>query len=129
MLQTGSWAQNLPAGKSAAEGFPMSIASGTQGNIGKLGIGADYMGGGPYIDEKGARRNGLHASLSIAVDDAPKLFSQPDVHEGQALMIAGYRILVEKIVSGPSATGTVLLRVWLPPKPVKTRTWRRFFGL
>jgi hypothetical protein len=45
-------------------------------------------------------------------------------------MIADYRIHVDKIISGPSATGTVVLRLWVPPKPVKAaKTWRSFFGL
>jgi hypothetical protein len=145
LLAAGSWAQNLPAlaasavpttapapaDKSATEGFPLSIASTTQGNLGKLGIGAGYVGGGPYIDEKGARVNGLHAGLSISIDGAPGLSSQPDVHEGETLMAGEYRIRVDKIVPGPSAQGTVVLRVWIQPKPkpVKAKGWLGLFGL
>lgn len=145
LLQAGSRAQNLPAlaasaiptpapapvDKSATEGFPLSVASTTQGNLGKLGIGAGYMGGGPYLDENGKRVNGLHASLSISVDGAPDLFTQPDVHEGETLMVGGYRIRVDKIVAGAGSQGTVVLRVWAPakPKPVKTKRWLGLFGL
>jgi len=110
------------AGGSAESGLVLSVMSTAQLNFDKLGIGAGYMGGGPYLDEKGARRDGLHASLSIAVQGEPKLFSQPDVREGQALEVAGYRILVEKINPGPR--GTVVLRLWSPPKaPPARKNW------
>jgi hypothetical protein len=95
----------------------MSVMETTQLNFGKLGIGAGYMGGGPYLDENGVRREGLHASLEIAVEGDPSKFSQPEVREGQTIMVAGYRILVEKIV--PAQRGTVILRLWGPPKPAK----------
>ena len=86
---------------------------GTQGNFGKLSIGAGYMGGGPYLDEENVRRDGLHASLSITVEGQSSKFQQPDVHEGQILGVAGYRILVEKIV--PNAErGTIIVRIWAP---------------
>lgn len=121
-LQAGSWASApekapSPASTSATEGFILSIMSTTQGNFGKLGIGAGYMGGGPYLDEQNVRRNGLHASLSIAVEGEPSLFQQPDVHEGQTLEAAGYRIFVEKI--DPGTRGAIVLRLWAPPKPAK----------
>ena len=70
----------------------------TQGNVGPLGIGVGYVGGGPYLDENGVRRDGLHASLAISVQDKPSAFQQPDVHEGQTLEAAGYRILIDKII-------------------------------
>ncbi|HXT00822.1 MAG TPA: hypothetical protein VN915_09130 [Elusimicrobiota bacterium] len=145
LLQAGSSAQNLPAlaasaitsaspapvDKSGSEAMSLSIPSDTQGNFGKLGIGAGYMGGGPYIDEKDTRQNGLHASLSITVDGMPDAFTQPDVHEGQTLLIADYRIHVEKIVPASASTGTIVLRVWPPPKQlVKVRkSWLSIFGL
>lgn len=91
--------------------------SGTQGVFGKLGIGAGYMGGGPYLDEKGVRRNGVYASLSITVDGDRSQFQQPDVHAGQTLEVAGYRIFVEEI--NPGDRGTIVLSVWAPKKPVK----------
>jgi hypothetical protein len=95
------------------EGFEFSIMEGTQGNFGKLSIGAGYMGGGPYLDEENVRRDGLHASLSITVEGQSSKFQQPDVHEGQILGVAGYRILVEKIV--PNAErGTIIVRIWAP---------------
>jgi hypothetical protein len=145
LLQAGSSAQNLPAlaapaipapaplpvEKNAAEGESLSIASNTQGNFGTLGIGAGYVGGGTYLDENEARRNGLHASLSISVDGKPDAFVQPDVHEGQTLMIAEYRILVEKIVPRTAAKGTVVLRLWAPPKlpPKVKKGWLGILGL
>lgn len=85
-------------------------------NFGKLGIGAGGIGSGPYLDEKEVRRMGLHASLSIAVNGDPSKFSQPDVHEGQTLEVAGYRIIVEKI-SPDNNRGTVVFRLWGPAKP------------
>ena len=107
-IQAGSWA-------GAPDGFVLSILSTTQGNFGRLGIGAGYMGGGPYLDEKDVRRVGLHASLAITVQGEPSQFQQPDVREGQTLAVAGYRIFVEKI--SPGAKGTVVLRLWAPAKP------------
>jgi hypothetical protein len=83
----------------------------TQGNFGKLGVGVGYVGGGPYLDEKNTRRNGLHASLSIAIDGQPSQFQEPDVQEGQILEVAGYRIFVEKIVPNGNRGG-VVLRIW-----------------
>ncbi len=145
LLQAGLWAQDLPAlaapaaptaapapadpDKKARDGFLMTIESSAQGNFGALGIGAGYIGAGPYIDEKGARQNGLHANLSIAVDDAPDQFSQPSVREGQTLVVADYRIRVEQI--DPKGRGAVVLRLWAPPKPpAKAKSgWRHFFGL
>jgi|SRR5579863_136560 len=105
-------APSIAPGKADA-GFEWSITEGTQFNFGKLGIGAGYMGGGLYLDEKNVRRTGLHASLDIQVDGEPSLFQQPDVHEGQTLEVAGYRILIEKII--PGEKGVVVLRVWGPP--------------
>ncbi|MHB8347346.1 MAG: hypothetical protein ACYDHM_09200 [Acidiferrobacterales bacterium] len=90
----------------------MSIMSSTQGNFGKLSIGAGYLGGGPYLDEKNVRREGLHAGLSITIEGKPSRFQQPDVHEGQTLDVAGYRIFVEKI--NPGNRGTIVLRLWSP---------------
>jgi hypothetical protein len=56
---------------------------------------------------------GLHASLSITVEGQSSQFRQPDVHEGQTLEVAGYRIFVEKIV--PDAErGTIIVRIWAP---------------
>jgi len=109
-----AWAGNPPATAKADDGFEWSIVEGTQFNFGDLSIGAGYMGSGPYLDEKDVRRNGLYASLSFADygDDSPS--RQSDVHEGQILTVAGYRILIEKIV--PGQKGIVVLKVWAPPK-------------
>lgn len=117
--------------ESEDKGFSFSIQSGTQGIDGKLGIGVGYIGDGAYYDERGKRRDGLHASLSIAVEDAPALFSQPDVHEGQSLRIAGYRIRIDRILPASRGRGVVVLRVWSPPvKPKsKKKGWLGFFGL
>ena len=68
---------------------------------------------GPYLDENRVRRYGLYAGLSIAVDDAPSQFRQPDVHEGQTLQAGEYRILVERIFPS-EGRGTVVVRVWSP---------------
>ena len=119
-LSVGAWAaapekSSAATPVSAADGFATSIMSGTQLNIGKLSIGAGYMGGGPYFDEKNVRREGLHASLDITIEDDPSKFQQPDVHEGQIVEVAGYRILVEKII--PGNRGNLVLRLWVPPKP------------
>jgi len=144
LLQAGLWAQELPAlaapaapvtpaaapaDKAETAGTLLTIPAETQGTFGKLDIGVGYVGGGPYLDEKGARRSGPHASLSIAVDGAPDQFSQPDVREGQTLFVADHRIRVEKVET--EGKGVVVLRLWAPPKPpVKaTKGWRRFFGL
>ena len=112
----GAWAGDPPAAAStkADPGFEWSIEEGTQFNFGKLHIGAGYMGGGPYMDEKNVRRNGLHAGIQIAIDDDPSKFRQPDVHEGQILEVAGYKILIETII--PGERGTIVFRVWGPPK-------------
>jgi hypothetical protein len=94
------------------DGVKLSIMQSTQGNVGALGIGVGYVGGGPYLDEHGVRRNGLHAGLAISVRDKLSAYQQPDVHEGQTLEAAGYRILIEKIL--PEDRGWVILRVWKP---------------
>lgn len=108
-------AGNPPAAAAKADpGFGWSIEEGTQFNFGELHIGAGYMGGGAYLDEKNTRQNGLHASLQIAVDEEPSLSQQPDVHEGQILEVGGYKILIEKII--PGERGVIVLRVWGPPK-------------
>ena len=88
----------------------MSIMQGTQLNLPELSIGAGYMGSGPYLDEKGVRRDGLHADLSLAVHGQPSQFQQPDVHEGQTLEVAGYRILIEKI-NPDDERGSIVLRI------------------
>ena len=98
----------------ANKGFELSIMESTQGNVGPLGIGVGYVGGGPYLDENGARRDGLHASLAVSVQDKPSAFQQPDVHEGQTLEAAGYRILIDKIIS--EGRGSVIVRVWGPSR-------------
>lgn len=100
------------AHEGANKGLELSIMESTQGNIGALGIGVGYVGGGPYLDENGVPQNGLHASLEISVQDKPSAFQQPDVHEGQTLEAAGYRILIDKII--PEGRGTVAVRVWGP---------------
>lgn len=146
LLQAGLWAQDLPAlaapaaglapaaatvEKDPAEGLKLSIRSNAQGNFGKLGIGVGFVGTGNYLDEKGARRYGPYASLSIAVAGAPDQSVQPDVREGQTLIVADYRIAIDKLVPASSGEGTVLLRVWAPPTPPAkaSKGWRRFFGL
>lgn len=112
----GAWAGNPPAAPStkADPGFEWSIKEGTQFNLGKLHIGAGNMIKGPYIDEKNVRRYGLYANIQIVVDDDPPVFQQPDVHEGQTLVVAGYKILIEAII--PGERGTLVFRVWDPPK-------------
>lgn len=112
----GAWAGNPPAAAATKPdaGFEWSIEEGTQFNFGKLSIGAGYMGGGTYLDEKGLRRDGLHADIDITIEGDPSKFQQPDVHEGQILEVAGYRILIEKII--PGEKGTIVFRVWGPPK-------------
>jgi hypothetical protein len=117
-LQTPCWAAaNAPASGSEKtdRGFEMSIMESTQFNFGKLSIGAGYMGGGAYLDEKGVRRVGPHATLSITIEGEPSRFQQPDVREGQTLNVGGYRILIEKIIPETSPTdsrGTIIVRVW-----------------
>lgn len=111
---TAAWAGGAPATAKADDGFEWSVVEGTQFNFGDLSIGAGYMGSGLYLDEKNVRRNGLYASLSFADygDDTPS--QQRDVHEGQTLEFAGYRILIERIV--PGQKGLVVFKVWSPPK-------------
>jgi hypothetical protein len=116
-FQVHAWAEPVKAPATGSgkpdEGFIATIMSSTQGNFGKLGIGAGYMGGGPYLDEQNVRRQGLHASLTLSVDGEPSRFQQLDVHEGQRIEVAGFRILVEQINVG--TRGTVVLRLWYPP--------------
>ena len=108
-------AQNAsPVHGEANKGFELSIMESTQGNVGPLGIGVGYVGGGPYLDENGVRRNGLHAGLAISVEDKPSAFQQPEVHEGQTLEVAGYRILIEKILLEFEDRRWVIVRVWGP---------------
>jgi hypothetical protein len=144
IVPVGPWAQDLPAlaapaapvaqpaapEKNAAEGVSASVKTASQGNFGKLSIGVGYVGSGAYLDEKGAKRSGLHASLEIAVEDEPDKFSQPDVHEGQVLLVADYRVLIDKLVDGGSGRGTVILRLWPPAKvpPKAKKGWLHFFG-
>jgi hypothetical protein len=128
LLPTAAWAQDIPAMATVAASVatppasgknlevPLSVVSGTQGNFGLLGIGVGYVGGGAYLDETGALQSGLHASLGIGIEGAPELATQPDVREGQTLVVAGYHILVEKIVPGDYGGGTVILRAWAPPR-------------
>lgn len=95
-------------------GFEWSIEQGTQFNFGKLGIGARSVDGGPYVDEKNVRHDGPHAGIDITVEGDPSKFQQPEVREGQILEVAGYKILIEKII--PGRKGIIILRVWGPPK-------------
>lgn len=101
----------------ASEGFVMSVMESTQLNLGEISIGAGGIYVGPYLDEKGVRRVGLRADLSISVAGAPSQFQQLKVREGQTLQAAGYRIFVEKL--NPGARGSVVLRLWAAPKPPK----------
>lgn len=117
-LQLGSWAEltanaSSPSPGKTDEGFSFSIMQTTQGNFGNLSIGAGYMGGGPYLDENGVRQEGLYASLTITIKGEPSQFQQPDVHEGQTLEVAGYRIFVEKIIPD-GRRGTIILHIWGP---------------
>jgi hypothetical protein len=100
---------SVPAATTEGQGMVLSLMSGTQGNFGLLHIGAGYMGGGPFLDEKGVRRDGLHAGLSISVSGAPEQFSQPDVVVGQTIDAAGYRITIVQINPGPP--GSVVFRL------------------
>lgn len=112
--------------RATADGYHGSTVSGTQGNYGDIGIGVGYVGGGPYLDETGVRKNGLHATLDIAVEGAPKVFVQPDVHEGQTVTAPGYyRLLVEKIVPEPYGHGTVLYTLWFEAAPKAPKPWWR----
>lgn len=95
-------------------GFESSVEQGTQLNFGKLGIGVGSVLRGPYLDEKKIHRQGLYATLEIGVEGEPSQFRQADVHEGQTLEVAGYRILVEKIIA--TGKGTVILKMWAPPQ-------------
>ena len=118
ILQASSWAAIAVDASSAGpaktnEGFEFSIMEGTQGNFGKLGIGAGYISGGSYFDEEKVWREGVHADLSIAVDGQPSQFRQTEVHEGQRLEVAGYRIFIEKIVPD-AGRGTIIVRIWAP---------------
>jgi hypothetical protein len=116
LVGSAALAANPPAAAlaKADPGFEWSIEEGTQFNFGELSIGAGYMGGGAYLDDKDVKRSGLHASIDITVEGKPELFQQPDVHEGQTLEVGGYKILIEKII--PGQRGTIVLRVWGPPK-------------
>ena len=87
--------------------FP--VQESTQLNLGDLHIGVGYVGYGPYLDEKGARRYGLHASLSISIDGEPSLFRQPDVHKGQVILVGGNRITVVDLST--DGRGSVALEV------------------
>ncbi|MDA8382551.1 MAG: hypothetical protein M0037_05705 [Betaproteobacteria bacterium] len=87
--------------------FP--VQESTQLNLGDLQIGVGYVGYGAYIAEKGNRRYGLHASLSIVIDDKPSLFQQPDVHKGQVVSVGGYRITIVDIST--EGRGSVALEV------------------
>lgn len=132
-LQAGSWAAapdkaSSPVSGNADGGSVLSIMETAQLNFGKLEIGAGYMGGGPYFDEKHARREGLHAKLEIAVEGQPSQFTHASVREGQTLEVAGYRIFVTKIT--PGEKGTILLRLWAaPPEPKPAKSWRSWLGL
>jgi len=95
-------------------GFEWSIEEGAQFNFDKLSIGLGYTGGGPYLNVVGAMMDGLHARVEITVEGDPSKFRQADVCEGEILLAAGYRILIEKII--PGQKGILVLRVWGPPK-------------
>ena len=62
----------------------------TQLDLAELSIGVGYVGGGPAIDDKGVRRNGLHASIDISIEDKPSLYRQLDVHKGQVIRMDRY---------------------------------------
>jgi hypothetical protein len=87
----------------------ITIMSGAKTRVGTLGIGVGYVGIRSYRDDKGARRNDLHASLTIIVEDKPAQFQQPDVHEGDTLAISGYRISI--VTLNPDPKGSVVMRV------------------
>lgn len=85
-------------------------------------LGAGDMGAGPFLDEKGVRQDGLHADLSIAVNGKPSKHEEVDVREGQTVEFAGYRVLLEKVLL--AGKGTIVFKVWSPPKPAKpARRW------
>ncbi len=129
-IPTSTPAASAPADADPGAGLPAYIRSTTQGNFADLHIGVGYVGGGPYLDEKGVRRNGLHASLSISIDATPPVFQQPDVREGQTLLVGSYRIHVDKIINGDSGKGAVVLHLWSPPKPAASaKGWRSLLGL
>lgn len=100
-----------PPAKSDA-GFEWSVEQGTQFNFGELGIGVGSVLKGPYIDENKQQQYGLYASLEISVEGQPSAFQQADVHDGQILLVGGYRILVEQVL--PHGNGVVILRIWGP---------------
>lgn len=144
LLSAGLWAQDLPAlaasaipsappavdaEKKDAQGAVLTIATATQDEFGALSISVRHVDAGAFADAAGAQKSGLHADLDVSVEDRKDLFSQPSVTEGQTLMVGDYRLRVEQI--DPKARGTVVLRVWAPPKPpAKAKSgWRRFFGL
>lgn len=101
MVSPHAWAGGgLPAhasGQAQAHVFIPVVHESEQFNLDDLQIGLGYVGSGPYIDGTGERRNGLHASLSIVVDDKPSLFQQPDVHKGEVISVGNYRITIVDI--------------------------------
>lgn len=102
----------LAASQAARADLALSITEGTQGNVGGLGIGVVDVGRGAYLDARKAPRNGPHATLSIAVDGKPALFRQVDIGEGQAVDVAGWHIVIDKIVTdAPSQRGVVVLHL------------------
>lgn len=119
MLLLGVAACSTPPRETAAppaakpdKGFVFGIMESTQGNFGDLSIGVGYTGRGTYLDENGARRDGLYASLSITVAGEPSLFQQPDVHEGQILTVGRYRIVILKIEPDSKPRGGVVLQMF-----------------
>lgn len=112
LVPTSSWSDPssiLPSATTGPRDGEFSIQTGTQGNFGELHVGVGYTIIGPYIDENGVHRYGQYASLEIAIQGAPALFRQPDVHEGQTVEVGRYRILIERII--PGDRGTVVLRI------------------
>lgn len=144
LLSAALWAQDLPAlaasaiptaaapvdgEKKAAQGSLLTIQTATQEEFGAVDVYVRHVDPGAYTDASGAQKAGLHADLDISVEDRKDQSSQPSVAEGETFMVAEYRIRVEQI--DPKGRGTVVLRVWAPPKPpAKAKSgWRRFFGL
>ncbi len=101
-----SWAASAPR---PVHEIAFVVQESTQLNLAELSIGVGYVGYGAYIDDKGVRQNGLHASLAISIETRPPLHQTPDVHKGQVILVDGYRITIVDIST--ESRGAVVLEV------------------
>ena len=93
----------------------IAIMATTQGRYGDLFIGVGNVGPGEFVDEAGAKKKGLTATLFISHATPPANETKVRVHAGQKVTVAPYTFLVQEIRK--SGRGSVRLQFEGGPPP------------